>query len=243
MKTAGGATLFVWLEEDLIRVATTLCDAAGVSMQGRAFERSHPAWSALRAGNPYSDIVSTIEGLAFQTNILALNAAVEAARAGTEGRGFAVVATEVRHLAQRSAEAAKQIKEVIVALVAQIDGGAELVSQAGRTMTEIAEAVHQVTALVVQICDATLEQSAGIQEVSDAMDKIDQITHENTRLVDDAAVAAANMSQQTEVLKRAVQRFRLVRVSSGKANDERSTIDATRGNLHQSAHAQQTQRR
>jgi methyl-accepting chemotaxis protein-2 (aspartate sensor receptor) len=177
-------------------------------------ERMKRAVAAIEAARGASavmtEIVSTIEGLAFQTNILALNASVEAARAGSRGRGFAVVAEEVRNLAQRSAEAAKQIKEVIAASVAQIDGGAVLVSHSGSAMAEIAESVQQVTALVVQICDATLEQSAGIEEVSRSMGRIDQITQQNAHLVDEAAAAAANMNQQTGVLEEAVQRFRLV---------------------------------
>ena len=155
------------------------------------------------------DIISVIEGIAFQTNILALNAAVEAARAGEQGRGFAVVAGEVRNLAQRSATAAKEIKGLINDSVSKVDAGSKQVDQAGATMTEIVQAVKRVTDIMAEISAASSQQSAGIEHVNSAIMQIDDVTQQNTALVEEAAAAAEAMQEQAEALMRAVSIFKL----------------------------------
>jgi len=155
------------------------------------------------------DIISVIDGIAFQTNILALNAAVEAARAGEQGRGFAVVASEVRNLAARSASAAKEIKELISSSVAQVDAGARLVAQAGATMEEVVSAVERVTGIVAEISLATREQTDGIEQMNTAIMQMDQTTQQNAALVEQAAAAAAAMSDQAAGLENLVSQFRL----------------------------------
>ena len=155
------------------------------------------------------DIVSVIEGIAFQTNILALNAAVEAARAGEQGRGFAVVASEVRNLAQRSAAAAKEIKSLIDDSVHKVDAGSRQVDQAGATMHEVVTAVKRVTDIMAEIAAASHEQSAGIEEVNQAITQMDDVTQQNAALVEQAAAAAEAMQGQSEALKQAVDVFKL----------------------------------
>jgi methyl-accepting chemotaxis protein len=155
------------------------------------------------------DIISVIEGIAFQTNILALNAAVEAARAGEQGRGFAVVAGEVRNLAQRSAAAAKEIKVLIGDSVDKVDIGSKQVDQAGATMNEIVTAVKRVTDIMAEIAAASDEQSAGIEQVNQAIMQMDNVTQQNAALVEEAAAAAESMQGQTEVLMNAVSIFKL----------------------------------
>ncbi len=155
------------------------------------------------------DIISVIEGIAFQTNILALNAAVEAARAGEQGRGFAVVAGEVRNLAQRSAAAAKEIKTLIDDSVNKVDSGSKQVDQAGATMTEIVQAVRRVTDIMAEIAAASNEQSAGIEQVNQAITQMDEVTQQNAALVEEAAAAAEAMQEQAEVLMHAVSIFKL----------------------------------
>ena len=155
------------------------------------------------------DIISVIDGIAFQTNILALNAAVEAARAGEQGRGFAVVATEVRNLAQRSAAAAKEIKQLIGDSVDKVAGGTKLVEDAGKTMDEIVTAVKLVTDIVNEIAAASQEQSAGIDQVNNAITNMDEVTQQNAALVEQAAAAAASMEQQTQDLIDSVAVFKL----------------------------------
>jgi len=156
-----------------------------------------------------ADIIGVIDGIAFQTNILALNAAVEAARAGEQGRGFAVVASEVRTLAQRSAAAAKQIKDLIDDSVQQVDAGSRLVQDAGATMGKVVDSVRRVTAIVAEISNASQEQSTGITEIGSAVSQMDQSTQQNAALVEQATAAAQSLQQQAEQLAEAVAGFKL----------------------------------
>ena len=155
------------------------------------------------------DIISVIDGIAFQTNILALNAAVEAARAGEEGRGFAVVASEVRNLAQRSASAAKEIKILIGDSVEQVEVGARLVRDAGHTMDEVVTSVRRVADIMQEITAASSEQSAGIEQVNQAVVQMDQVTQQNAALVEEAAAAAESLQDQAHALTELVGVFRL----------------------------------
>jgi methyl-accepting chemotaxis protein len=155
------------------------------------------------------DIIGVIDGIAFQTNILALNAAVEAARAGEQGRGFAVVASEVRNLAQRSAGAAKEIKELIGNSVEQVDIGAKLVQQAGSTMDDVVASVRRVTDIMGEITSASSEQSIGIDQVNTAITQMDHVTQQNAALVEQAAAAAASMQEQAARLSDVAASFKL----------------------------------
>jgi len=154
------------------------------------------------------DIISVIDGIAFQTNILALNAAVEAARAGEQGRGFAVVASEVRSLAGRSAEAAKEIKKLIDDSVSKVDAGGTLVHQAGATMTEIVESIRHVTDIMGNIADASMEQTQGIQRVNEAINDMNHVTQQNAALVEEAAAAAQSLQDQAAQLEDVVSIFK-----------------------------------
>ena len=165
------------------------------------------------SSNSIVEIISVIEGIAFQTNILALNAAVEAARAGEQGRGFAVVAGEVRVLAQRSAAAAKEIKSLIETSVAKVQVGSNLVGRAGQTMEEIVVAVKRVTDVMNEISSASVEQSTGIEQINQAVTQMDQITQQNAALVEQAAAAASSMEEQGHHLSETVSIFRLKGVS------------------------------
>jgi methyl-accepting chemotaxis protein len=155
------------------------------------------------------DIIGVIDGIAFQTNILALNAAVEAARAGEQGRGFAVVAAEVRSLAHRSADAAKEIKTLIGGSVAQVEQGARVVGEAGGTMTALVDAVHRVSAMVGEISTATGSQSLGLGEVNAAVGQLDGMTQQNAALVEESAAAAESLKQQAKRMADVVGTFRL----------------------------------
>ena len=155
------------------------------------------------------DIISVIDGIAFQTNILALNAAVEAARAGEQGRGFAVVAGEVRNLAQRSAAAAKEIKTLIGDSVDKVEGGSRLVAQAGQTMEEIVTAIKRVTDIMSEITAASVEQSAGIEQVNQAITQMDEVTQQNAALVEQAAAAAESLEEQAQNLAVSVGTFKV----------------------------------
>ncbi|HEY8608217.1 MAG TPA: methyl-accepting chemotaxis protein [Noviherbaspirillum sp.] len=154
------------------------------------------------------DIIGVIDGIAFQTNILALNAAVEAARAGEQGRGFAVVATEVRTLAQRSANAAKEIKALISDSVEKVEGGSQIADAAGKTMTEIVASIRRVTDIMSEISSATQEQTAGIAQVNIAIGQMDNATQQNAALVEEAAAAAKSMQEQAGGLSRLVGAFK-----------------------------------
>ena len=160
------------------------------------------------------DIISVIDGIAFQTNILALNAAVEAARAGEQGRGFAVVAAEVRSLAHRSAAAAKEIKTLIGDSVVKVDAGSQLVAQAGNTMNDVVDSVRRVTDLMAEIAAASQEQSAGIEQVNQAISQMDQVTQQNAALVEEAAAAAESLQGQASSLAHTVSVFKV----AGKQN-------------------------
>jgi methyl-accepting chemotaxis protein len=154
-----------------------------------------------------AEIIGVIDGIAFQTNILALNAAVEAARAGEQGRGFAVVASEVRSLAQRSAAAAKEIKELIDDSVEKVTAGTQLADKAGNTMNEVVTAVKRVTDIIGEIADASAEQTAGIDQVNKAITAMDEATQQNAALVEQSAAAAAGMREQADALTRLVSTF------------------------------------
>lgn len=170
------------------------------------------------------EIIGVIDGIAFQTNILALNAAVEAARAGEQGRGFAVVATEVRSLAQRSAAAAKEIKSLIGDSVDKVDSGSKLVAQAGSTMDEVVASVRRVTDIMAEITAASQEQSAGIEQVNQAITQMDQVTQQNAALVEEAAAAADSLQEQAAALSEVVSVFRVAGMRAGVAASHKKTV-------------------
>lgn len=172
------------------------------------------------AAHKVAEIITVIDGIAFQTNILALNAAVEAARAGDHGRGFAVVASEVRTLAQRSAVAAREIKTLIGDSVVKVRDGSELAEQARRTMADMADSVRRVTSIVVDIAEASKEQSLGISQVNQAIAQMDDVTQQNAALVEQAAAATHVMSQETERLIDAVSVFEVPGGGPGRANPQ-----------------------
>ena len=162
-----------------------------------------------RSSSKIADIIGVIDGIAFQTNILALNAAVEAARAGEQGRGFAVVASEVRSLAGRSAEAAKEIKQLIGASVEKVELGSRLVQDAGGTMQEIVQSVQRVTDMIGEVTAASTEQSTGIGQVNQAVVNLDQMTQQNAALVEESTAAAQSLREQARQLAEAVSVFKV----------------------------------
>ncbi|MBN9365422.1 MAG: methyl-accepting chemotaxis protein, partial [Comamonadaceae bacterium] len=164
-----------------------------------------------------ADIIGVIDGIAFQTNILALNAAVEAARAGEQGRGFAVVAGEVRSLAQRSADAAKEIKGLITASVERVETGSRLVEGAGSTMQEVVQAVQRVTDMIGEITAASQEQSTGVAQVNQAVGQLDQMTQQNAALVEQSAAAAHSLREQAQQLAQAVSAFKVAGTAAAPA--------------------------
>ncbi len=177
---------------------------------GAAVERVVTTMRGINEGSRrIAEIISVIDGIAFQTNILALNAAVEAARAGEQGRGFAVVATEVRSLAGRSASAAREIKSLIAASVEQVEEGSRLVDVAGSTMQEIVSSIHRVSDLVGEISTASAEQRAGVVQVGHEVGRMDQVTQQNAALVEESAAAAESLKHQAHELVKSVSGFRL----------------------------------
>ncbi|MCB1906376.1 MAG: PAS domain-containing protein [Rhodocyclaceae bacterium] len=180
--------------------------ARGGDMMQRVVETMR---SIQESSSKIADIIGVIDSIAFQTNILALNAAVEAARAGEQGRGFAVVASEVRSLAQRSAQAAKEIKGLIDDSVGKVESGAVLVDDAGNTMQEVVNNFQQLAVLVTEIAGASREQSAGIEQVTQAIGQMDEVTQQNAALVEEAAAAAESLEEQARGLQNAVSMFRM----------------------------------
>jgi methyl-accepting chemotaxis protein len=184
--------------------------SAAAAKGGRVVDQVVATMTDINASSKrIGDIIGVIDGIAFQTNILALNAAVEAARAGEQGRGFAVVATEVRGLAKRSADAAKEIKALIGASVERVESGSELVNQAGETMKDIVASVRHVSDIISEITHASSEQSTGIAQVNQAVSQLDQMTQQNAALVEESAAAAESMKAQAKRLSEVVEVFRL----------------------------------
>ena len=197
---------------DHARQANTLAETA-LEATSRGSEVVNEVVDKMRgiaqSSDKIAEIISVIDGIAFQTNILALNAAVEAARAGEQGRGFAVVAGEVRGLAQRSAQSAKEIKTLISESVAEIQGGSMLVEHAGEAMSNVSASISRVTQMMAEISASSLEQSTGIEQVNQAVVQMDEMTQQNAALVEQAAAAAASLHQQTQQLKQAVSVFEI----------------------------------
>jgi methyl-accepting chemotaxis protein len=183
---------------------------AETDISGRVLEETLGAMAELEASSrQIGTILSVINDIAFQTNLLALNAGVEAARAGDAGRGFAVVATEVRALAQRSADAAKEIKMLIGASTRQVDEGVKLVGQTGEALTRIVAQVNELTGLVRDIASTAEDQAAGLREVNTAVKQMDQVTQQNAAMVEEATAACHNLAGEADDLARLVARFEL----------------------------------
>jgi methyl-accepting chemotaxis protein len=207
---------------DNARQATTLASSAsevaqrGGDVVGRVVETMHGiSDSSAKVG----EIITVIEGIAFQTNILALNAAVEAARAGEQGRGFAVVAGEVRTLAQRSATAAKEIKDLIGVSVSRVDAGSKLVAEAGSTIDEVVQSVRRVADIVGEISSASEEQRTGIEQVNQAVVQMDQVTQQNAALVEEASAAAQSMAEQARTLQEAAAVFKIAETGQAASRE------------------------
>ena len=191
------------------------------------------------SSNKIASIISVIDGIAFQTNILALNAAVEAARAGEQGRGFAVVATEVRNLAQRSAAAAKEIKDLIDDSVAKVEDGASQVNAAGQTMQEIVSSIRNVANIMSEITAASQEQSSGIEQINQAITQMDDVTQQNAALVEEAAASAEALEMQSKDLIGAISIFKIGRQKSSVA---RRSLPSSASNRPISIERNQTRR-
>lgn len=189
----------------LAQEASTIAEQGGAAVA----QVVHTMQDINQSSHKINDITSVIDGIAFQTNILALNAAVEAARAGEQGRGFAVVASEVRSLAQRSAEAAKEIKTLISTSVEQIQAGSQQVDNAGATMQKVVDSIKQVSTIVQEISIATREQSTGISQVGEAVSQMDQVTQQNAALVEEMSAATASLRQDADSLVKTVSVFKV----------------------------------
>ena len=189
----------------------------------------HTMGSIKESSRKISDIIGVIDGIAFQTNILALNAAVEAARAGEQGRGFAVVAAEVRNLAQRSAGAAKEIKTLIGDSVEKVEAGRKLVDEAGEAMEDIVTSVQLVADIISGTATASQEQSAGIEQINQAVGQMDEMTQQNAALVEEAAAAAESLQNQSMKLAELVKTFKLVRTGQGAGGGRRQAMATQQG--------------
>jgi methyl-accepting chemotaxis protein len=194
-----------------VEARTLSVDASGIALSGsQAFEKVVETMERISASSSKMfDIIGVIEGIAFQTNILALNAAVEAARAGEDGRGFAVVASEVRSLAQRSANASKEIKDLINESVEHVNAGSDLVSQAGNQMANVVNSVQRFSEIMNDIAGASSEQSTGIEQVNTSIVQMDQVTQQNAALVEQASAAAQALAFQASGLLQAVAIFKI----------------------------------
>jgi methyl-accepting chemotaxis protein len=204
---------------DSAKQANQLAAAARDSAErgGQVVSSAVTAMNEINASSKkIADIIITIDEIAFQTNLLALNAAVEAARAGEQGRGFAVVAAEVRNLAQRSASAAKEIKNLIGDSVRKVETGSEMVNNSGAVLLEIVSSVKRVTDIVGEIAAASQEQATGVEQVSKAMGQMDQVTQQNASQTEELSATAQNLSSSAEQLQAMVARFRLGEEQAGR---------------------------
>ena len=175
------------------------------------------------------DIIGVIDGIAFQTNILALNAAVEAARAGEQGRGFAVVASEVRSLARRSGDAAKEIRTLIGTSEARVQNGIRLVQSVGESMDDIVKSVQNASTMIAEVTEASVQQSAGVTQVNQAISHLDQMTQQNAALVEESAAAAQSLREQAEHLTQTVSMFRMEDLRSSHGYSQAALASVARG--------------